>query len=30
LRDEPLVELLNRMRHTTQRRGVHASEPDAA
>jgi hypothetical protein len=30
LRDESLVELLNRMRHTTRRRGVHADEPDAA
>ena len=30
LRDEPLVELLSRMRHTTQRRGVHTDEPDAA
>ena len=29
LRDEPLVELLNRMRRTTRRRGVHADEPDA-
>ena len=28
--DESLVELLNRMRHTTRRRGVHADEPDAA
>ena len=30
LREEPLVELLNRMRRTTQRRGVHSGEPDAA
>jgi hypothetical protein len=30
LRDEPLVELLNRMRRTTRRRGVHVDEPDAA
>jgi hypothetical protein len=32
LREEPLVELLNRMRRTTRtrRRGVHADEPDAA
>ena len=30
LRDEPLVEMLNRVRRTTRRRGVHADEPDAA
>jgi hypothetical protein len=30
LREEPLVELLNRMQRTTRRRGVHADEPDAA
>jgi hypothetical protein len=30
LRDESLVELVSRMRRTTQRRGVHADEPDAA
>jgi hypothetical protein len=30
LRDEPLLELLNRMRRTTRRRGVHVDEPDAA
>ncbi len=30
LREEPLVELLNRMRRTTQRRGVDVDEPDAA
>jgi hypothetical protein len=30
LREEPLVELLNRMRRTTRRRGAHAGEPDAA
>ena len=30
LRDESLVELLNRMRRTTRRRGVHVDEPDAA
>jgi hypothetical protein len=27
---KPLVELLNRMRRTTWRRGVHADEPNAA
>jgi len=30
LREKPLVELLNRMRRTTWRRGVHADEPNAA
>jgi hypothetical protein len=30
LGEEPLVELLNRMRRTTRRRGVHVDEPDAA
>ena len=30
LRDEPLVELVNRMRRTTRRRGVHVDEPDVA
>jgi|SRR5829696_2407941 len=30
LRDEPLVEMLNRMQRTVRRRGVHADEPDAA
>jgi hypothetical protein len=30
LREKPLVELLNRMRRTTRRRGVHADEPNAA
>ncbi|HZC18361.1 MAG TPA: hypothetical protein VE225_01495 [Rubrobacteraceae bacterium] len=29
-RDEPLVELLDRMRRTTRRRGVGADEPHAA
>lgn len=29
-RDGPLVELLDRMRRTTRRRGVHAGESDAA
>jgi hypothetical protein len=30
LGEEPLVELLNRMRRTTRHRGVHVDEPDAA
>jgi hypothetical protein len=30
LGEEPLVELLNRMRRTIRRRGVHVDEPDAA
>jgi hypothetical protein len=30
LREKSLVELLNRMRRTTWRRGVHADEPNAA
>jgi hypothetical protein len=30
LGEKPLVELLNRMRRTTRRRGVHVDEPDAA
>ena len=30
LREKPLVELLNWMRRTTWRRGVHADEPNAA
>jgi hypothetical protein len=30
LGEEPLVELLNRMRRTTRRRGVHADESDVA
>ena len=30
LREEPLIELLNRMRRTTRPRRVHADEPDAA
>ena len=30
LREKPLVELLNGMRRTTWRRGVHADEPNAA
>jgi len=30
LHDEPLVELLDRMRRTTRRHGVDANEPDAA
>ena len=30
LREKPLVELLNQMRRTTWRRGVHTDEPDAA
>ena len=29
LRDEPLVEMLNRMQRTVRRRGVHADVPDA-
>ena len=29
LREKPLVELLNQMRRTTRRRGVHTDEPDA-
>ena len=30
LREKPLVELLNQMRRTTRRRGIHTDEPDAA
>jgi hypothetical protein len=30
LREKPLVELLDRMRHTIGRRRVHANERDAA
>ena len=30
LREEPLIELLNRMRLTTRRRGAHPGRPDAA
>jgi len=30
LREETLIELLNRMRHTTRRRGAHPGKPDAA
>jgi hypothetical protein len=30
LREESLNELLNRMRHTTRRRGAHPGKPDAA
>jgi hypothetical protein len=30
LGEKQLVELLNRMRRTTRRRGVHTDEPDAA
>jgi hypothetical protein len=30
LREEPLIELLNRMRRTTRRRGANPGRPDAA
>ena len=30
LGEKPLLELLNRMRRTIRRRGVHVDEPDAA
>jgi hypothetical protein len=30
LGEKPLVELLNRIKHTTRRRGVHTDESDAA